>query len=114
MVSTMDSDIDFSVFSENVFNNIIDGNKKSKLNFQLQRSPFSDFISIKKSFQKDRSGAMLLPSSFFMYQDNTMRELSLLSLIHNLQTTALIDKKFSELCCVTHLSIFRQNHIFHL
>ena len=70
----MDSDIDFSVFNENVFNNIIDGNKKSKLNFQLQRSPFSAFISIKKSFQKDRSGAMLLPSSSFMFQDDTMRE----------------------------------------
>ena len=74
MVSTNNSDQDMSLKNENVFNAIIEGIKKSKLNFQLQQSPYSAFISLKKSFHKDRSGAMLEPSSLFTFEDDTLRE----------------------------------------
>ena len=52
MVSKNNSDQDMSLKSENVFNAIIEGIKKSKLNFQLQQSPYSAVISLKKKFPK--------------------------------------------------------------
>ena len=44
------------------FDNILNGIQRSNLNFQLQVSPFSAQISLKKSLIKDRSGSFILPS----------------------------------------------------
>ena len=44
-----------------VFNSILSQIQISNLNFQLQLSPFSAQISLRKSFVKDRTGAFLLP-----------------------------------------------------
>lgn len=43
------------------FIDIIDQVKKSSLNFQVQLSPFSALISLKKSFVSDRAGNPLQP-----------------------------------------------------
>ena len=45
------------------FDAILDQVKNSCLNFQIQVSPFSALISLKKSFVKDKSGNLLLPSN---------------------------------------------------
>ena len=45
------------------FDAILEQVKNSCLNFQIQESPFSAIISLKKSFIKDRSGNLLLPAS---------------------------------------------------
>ena len=45
-----------------VFNNILNQIQISNLNFQLQLSPFSAHISLRKSFVKDRTGAILQPT----------------------------------------------------
>ena len=45
------------------FDNILDGIQRSNLNFQLQVSPFSAQISLKKSLVRDRSGSVMLPPS---------------------------------------------------
>ena len=45
------------------FDNILDGIQKSNLNFQLQVSPFSAQISLKKSLIKDRAGSLIIPPS---------------------------------------------------
>ena len=55
-------DSDLTMLAENVFDDILDRIKNSRLNFHLQISPFSAYISLKKSLQKDRSGAVLVPS----------------------------------------------------
>ena len=57
---------DFSnpkMLADQTFNNILDKIQKSNLNFQLQVSPFSAIISLKKSLVKDKSGSFLLPPS---------------------------------------------------
>ena len=45
------------------FNTILDQIQSSRLNFQLQLSPFSALISLKKSFIKDKDGNRIIPSS---------------------------------------------------
>ena len=45
----------------NAYDNIIDQIRSSNLNFQLQMSPFSAHISLKRSLVKDHSGAYRLP-----------------------------------------------------
>ena len=37
----------------------------SKLNFQMQHSPFTAYISLKKSFMRDKSGNVVVPSEPF-------------------------------------------------
>ena len=49
------------MLADQTFRNILDGIQRSNLNFQLQVSPFSAYISLRKSFVKDLSGAVLLP-----------------------------------------------------
>ena len=44
-----------------VFDEILDRIQKSNLNYQMQISPFSAVISLKKSLIKDGSGSLLLP-----------------------------------------------------
>ena len=43
------------------FNRILQEVQSSHLNFQLQLSPFSAVISIKKSFVKEKDGSVHLP-----------------------------------------------------
>ena len=43
------------------FDEILDGIQKSNLNYQMQISPFSAFISLKKSLTKDENGSLILP-----------------------------------------------------
>ena len=50
-----------TMLADQAFNKILDNVQKSNLNFQLQVSPFSALISLKKSLVKDRSGSLLLP-----------------------------------------------------
>ena len=45
------------------FNKIIRQIQSSNLNYQLQISPFSAYISVRKTFAKDRSGNLLLPKT---------------------------------------------------
>ena len=52
---------DPKMIATQTFNNILDGIQKSNLNFQLQVSPFSAYISLKKTFVTDKSGSLLLP-----------------------------------------------------
>ena len=68
MVVISDSDIDLKTASDNVFAHIIEEIKKSKLNYHLQQSPYSAFISPKKSFQRDRSETPVTPSSLQAYE----------------------------------------------
>ena len=51
------------MMEDQTFNNILDCIQRSNLNFQLQVSPFSAFISMKKSLVKDKSGSYLQPPS---------------------------------------------------
>ena len=57
----MDSDKTPTMHASTVFFKIIDQIQSSNLNFQLQISPFSAKISLKKSWVRDRTGAPLLP-----------------------------------------------------
>ena len=54
-------DSDLTMLAETVFDDILDRIRNSRLNFQLQISPYSAYISLKKSLQKDRSGSLLVP-----------------------------------------------------
>ena len=65
-----------TMIASRTFNDIIELVQTSNLNFQLQVSPFSAYISLKKSLVKDKSGAPILPptslssvSSRTPYQD---------------------------------------------
>ena len=67
------------------FDNIIGQIQKSNLNFQLQISPFSAIISLKKSLVKDKSGSLLLPpDSQRSLQDSTGVELATLVAKNNM------------------------------
>ena len=55
---------ELAMVSEKLFDKIIDNIKQSRLNFQLQQSPYSAIISLKKSFQKDKSGNFVIPADF--------------------------------------------------
>ena len=55
-------DSDLTMVVEKLFDDILLMIKNSKLNFQLQLSPYSAHISIKESFQKDRTGQLQVPS----------------------------------------------------
>ena len=56
-----DSDRNLAMLASNAFENIINQIRTSNLNFQLQMSPFSACISLKRSLVKEKSGAFLLP-----------------------------------------------------
>ena len=45
------------------FRNILRSIENSKLNYQMQLSPFSAVISLKKSYIKDKMGNVLVPSN---------------------------------------------------
>ena len=56
-----DSDINTTILAQKTFDKILEGIQLSNLNFQLQVSPFSAEISLKKSLVKDRHGVIRLP-----------------------------------------------------
>merc|ERR1719244_1571183 len=65
------TDSDVTMRAENNFQAILEQIYNSKLNYQLQLSPFSAVISLKKSFIKNRDGSLILPSSFFELDSKT-------------------------------------------
>ena len=62
-VKINNSEIDFSKMATLYFYCIIENVKRSCLNLQIQLSPFSAIISIKKSFVKEQTGAVVPPTS---------------------------------------------------
>ena len=60
MDKTMDSDL--TMVTNNAFNTVLQCVQNSGLNFQIQVSPFSAVISVKKSLVKNRSGDPIMPS----------------------------------------------------
>ena len=64
MEQYIDSDIQEknpAMLALNAYDNIINKIRSSNLNFQLQMSPFSAQISLKRSLVRDRSGAFCFP-----------------------------------------------------
>ena len=59
---------DVAMFAANKFDQILDIVKNSHLNFQLQLSPYSAVISLKKTVIKDKSGAPVLPPTSYTTQ----------------------------------------------
>ena len=55
------SDIDKTVMASTMFDNVIEYVRNSNLNFQLQLSPFSAHISLRRSLIKNKSGDTKLP-----------------------------------------------------
>ena len=64
------SDSDMKMAAEKIYNDLIDKITNSKLNFQMQLSPFSACISLKKSLQKDRAGTYVAPSFLEKVDEN--------------------------------------------
>ena len=61
MEEVIDSDKTTAMLASTVFYHIINPIQSSNLNFQLQISPYSAKILLKKSLVRDRAGALLLP-----------------------------------------------------
>ena len=61
MKEMINSDINLKMLATTSFDHVINEIQRSGLNFQLQISPFSALISVKKSLIKDVSGKPLLP-----------------------------------------------------
>ena len=57
------SDTDFSSLASKNFEYVLKSVKESNLNFQIQLSPYSAFISLKKSFAKDKDGQPVVGAS---------------------------------------------------
>ena len=56
------SDCDPAMLAKTVFNDILEGIQMSNLNYQLQLTPYSALVSLKKSFVKDKFGKFLFPT----------------------------------------------------
>ena len=61
MKPNIDSDFNPTMIASNLFETIIDNIRSSNLNFQLQMSPFSAQISLKKSLVTEKTGVPRLP-----------------------------------------------------
>ena len=85
------------------FDNILDRIQRSNLNFQLQVSPFSAQISLKKSLIKDRSGSFILPPSPLQVTASSPSSLFSCS---NSDLTNLVARN---ICLETELSIQKNN-----
>ena len=57
------SDFDTAMLAKTAFDKILEQIQVSNLNFQLRLSPFSASISLKKSFIRDKSGYITLPTT---------------------------------------------------
>ena len=75
MEQTSDSDTNPAMLASIVFNKILNQIQTSNLNFQVQISPFSAFISLRKSFVKDKSGTLLIPTAASSTTNLSMEEL---------------------------------------
>ena len=64
MQETINSDCNLTMLAIQAFEDIIDNVQSSGLNFQLQISPFSAIISLKKSLVRDRSGNPIIPNKY--------------------------------------------------
>ena len=58
-----DVNLNSTMLARQSFNYILEQVQSSCLNFQMQISPYSAVISIKKSFVKEKFGKMQLPTS---------------------------------------------------
>ena len=64
MEESINSDfVNLEMLASQTFDNILDSIRRSNLNFQFQLSPFSAYISLKRSLVKDKSGSFLTPQS---------------------------------------------------
>ena len=91
MKSVISSDVaNPKMLADQTFNNILDGIQRSNLNFQLQVSPFSAFISLKKSLVKDENGSYLHPPSQPAFPSQDLA--NLLSRINELENDLKIQK----------------------
>ena len=64
MEESINSDfVNLEMRASQTFDNILDSIRRSNLNFQFQVSPFSAYISLKRSLMKDKSGSFLTPRS---------------------------------------------------
>ena len=61
---------DVTMLADKTFHRILEQINNSKLNYHLQLSPFTAWISLKKTFIKDKEGAHVLPSPFWGLEDN--------------------------------------------
>ena len=61
MEQLINSDLDPTMVTTNAYEKILDQIMTSNLNFQIQMSPFSAVISLKKSLIKNKSGVPILP-----------------------------------------------------
>ena len=69
---------DVTMLASEMFDGILHRIQSSRLNFNIQLTPFSALISIKKSFVTDKSGAVVLPDNAI--QDNAQnKKLNVLS-----------------------------------
>ena len=67
---------DMTMVASHIFNDIIDQVQRSCLNFQVQLSPFSALISLKKSLVNDKSGNPVHPTMHLSHvPSDTMEEL---------------------------------------
>ena len=67
------SDLNPTMLAKTAFDKILEEIQSSHLNFQLQMSPFSASIFIKKSFIKDKLGNMLLPNHKVSHTDFSLQ-----------------------------------------
>ena len=63
MEKEQDSDLQPAMLASEAFHKILNMIQSSNLNFQLQVSPFSAQISLRKTLVKDKTGASILPPS---------------------------------------------------
>ena len=59
-----------TMLASETFHHVLEQIPNSSLNFHLQVSPFSSIISLKKSFIKDKSGNLILPSPCYASSEN--------------------------------------------
>ena len=76
-----------TMIANQTFNDIVNKVQNSHLNYQLQLSPFSAVISLKKSLVKNRFGQIVIPKttcdaseSKLLYEEKNMLEKDMLSL----------------------------------
>ena len=82
------------MLASNAFTSIINQIRTSNLNYQLQLSPFSAYISLKQSLIKDRSGSPRLPPA---EETQELRDPGLESVVAALVEKNLqLEKRFEE------------------
>ena len=100
MDKKMVSDCDPTMLAKKAFDQIIEQVQSSNLNFQLNLSPFSATISIKKSFVRDMFGNILLPSTMVIETESESkyetRERELLSDNDRLNSEILAMQKYNK------------------